>query len=113
MGERRTERQGGFRRYLDSFVNDEESNEEEPEPCLLTDEGYFKLAFEVWYRTNFQVWPRPGGLDNQDPQWIEDALRCLRYINAQRRKQKKYDDLPSPVKEYMAMREKAASSDTV
>jgi hypothetical protein len=38
----------------------------------------------MWYLSDFKVMPRAGGLDDQDPHWIEDMRLCLRLLSYQR-----------------------------
>lgn len=40
-------------------------------------ESYVRTTFAIWVGSNFQVMPRPGGLDDQDPLWVADMVLCL------------------------------------
>jgi hypothetical protein len=39
---------------------------------------YVEQTFTIWLLSDYRVMPRPGGLDDQDPQWVADMALCMR-----------------------------------
>ena len=44
---------------------------------------YVEQSFELWYLSGYKVMPRSGGMDDQDPLWVQDMRLCLRLLSVQ------------------------------
>lgn len=51
----------------------------------------------MWYETDFHVWPRAGGLMDQDPLVVEDFLTMLHQLAYIRQEGMDEDLGPAPV----------------
>lgn len=50
---------------------------------LNYDRDYLRFRFEIWLRSGFRVWPREGGMDDQDQALVDDFEMLLQEHNYQ------------------------------